>query len=487
MESFVGPEILEIPNGKLMGFLESHKGLREYDFYLRDLIRSKEHILSPAEENILALAGDATGGTKDIFRMLYYADIKFPTITDENGDKIELKSPNREVRRNASKAFNEAYELYFNTIGAALTSTVKNNWFYAQARNYNSAMEHTLDGNNIPTSVVNGLVEAVNANLGPLHKWMSIRKKVMGLDELHGYDTNVPLVPEAEKKITFDEAKGILADGLRPMGEEYLANLKMGLNSGWIDVYETEGKRGGGYKWGSYATHPYILMNYNDNIEGLFTLSHEMGHALHGYYSQRAQNYRNYQYATFVAEVASTTNETIMIRYMINKAKDKQEKMSLLYHFIDDFVGSFYFQTLLTEFELTIHKTVESGEALSAERMKQLYMELYQKYWGPEMVMDEWGGWGGMRVPHFFTHRPYYVFQYATSHAAALALSQKIVDGDKNILKKYHEFLTWGGNDYPVEQLKKVGVDMTTPEPVDAAAALFAELVDEMEKLLMEN
>ena len=495
-ESFIDPEILEIPDEKLMGFLKSHKGLKEYDFYLKDLIRSKDHILSPAEENILALAGNATGGTKDIFRMLYYADIKFPTVTDENGDEIELtrqrygeilKSPNRDVRRNASKAYNEAYELYFNTIGAALSSTVKNNWFYAQARNYDSALEHTLDNNNIPPSVVTGLVEAVNANLAPLHKWMSIRKKVMGLDELHGYDTNVPLVPDADKKITFDDAKKILAEGLKPMGESYLADLKMGLNAGWIDVYETEGKRGGGYKWGSYSTHPYILMNYNDKIEGLFTLSHEMGHAMHSFYSQKAQTYRNSHYATFVAEVASITNETIMIRYMIKNAKDKKEKMSLLYHFIDEFIGTFYFQTLLTEFELAIHKTVESGEALSAEGMKELYKDLYRKYWGPEMVMDEWGGWGAMRMPHFFTHRPYYVFQYATSQAAALALSKKIVDGDKETITKYLEFLTWGGNDYPVEQLKKIGVDMSTPGPVNDAAALFAELVDEMEQLLDEN
>ncbi|MEE9552990.1 MAG: oligoendopeptidase F [candidate division Zixibacteria bacterium] len=495
-ESYIGPEILEIPSEKLMDFLSSHKGLKEYSFYLEDLIRTKKHILSPAEESILALAGDATGGTKDIFRMLYYADIKFPTVVDENGDEIELtrqryseilKSPNREVRRNASKAYNKAYEIYFNTIGAALTSKVKINWFYAQVRKYNSALAHTLDDNNIPPSVVTGLVDAVNANLAPLHKWMSIRKKVMGLDELHGYDTNVPLVPDADKKITFDDAKKILAEGLKPMGKDYLADLKMGLNSGWIDVYETEGKRGGGYKWGSYSTHPYILMNYNDNIEGLFTLSHEMGHAMHSFYSQKARTYRNSHYATFVAEVASITNETIMIRYMINNAKDKQEKMSLLYHFIDEFIGTFYFQTLLTEFELAIHNTVESGEALSAEGMKQLYTDLYQKYWGPEMVMDEWGGWGAMRMPHFFTHRPYYVFQYATSHAAALALSKKIVDGDKETRKKYLEFLTWGGNNYPVEQLKKVGVDMTTPGPINDTAALFSELVDEMEQLLDEN
>ncbi len=496
MESFIDPEILEIPDEKLKGFLESHGGLKTYKFYLENLIRSKEHILSPEEENILALAGNATGGTKDIFRMLYYADVKFPTVTDENGDEIELtreryreilESPDREVRKNASKAYNEAYQKYFNTLGAALAATAKNNWFYAQARNYSSCLEHSLDDDNIPTSVVTGLVEAVNANLEPLHKWMSIRKRVLGIDELHGYDRSVPLVPEAKEKILYGQANEILIEGLKTMGKSYMSDLEKGLKAGWIDVYETEGKRGGGYHWGSYATHPYILMNFNDNIDGLFTLAHEMGHAMHSFYAKKNQTYRNSQYATFVAEVASTTNETILIKDLIKNTKDKKKKMYLLNHFIEEIIGVFYVQTMFTEFELAVHETIEKGEALSAEGLKQMYSDLSRKYWGPEYVIDEWGGWGGMRIPHYFTHRPYYVFQYATSFAAALAISQKILDGDTKARDHFIEFLAWGGNDYPVAQLRKIGIDMTTPGPVNDAIALFSELVDEMERLLDEG
>ncbi len=254
----------------------------------------------------------------------------------------------------------------------------------------------------------------------------------------------------------------------------------------WSSGYETEAKRGGGYHWGSYATHSYILMNYNDNIDGLFTLAHEMGHAMHSFYAKRNQTYRNSHYATFVAEVASTTNETILIKDLIKNTKDKKKKMYLLNHFIKEIIGVFYVQTMFTEFELAVHETIEKGEALSAEGLKQMYSDLSQKYWGPEYVIDEWGGWGGMRIPHYFTHRPYYVFQYATSFSAALAISQKILDGDTKARDQFIEFLAWGGNDYPVAQLQKIGIDMTTPEPVNDAIALFSELVDEMEILLDE-
>jgi oligoendopeptidase F len=428
--------------------------------------------------------------------MLYYADIKFPTVKDENGNDIELtrqryseilKSPDREVRRNASKAYNEAYFRYFNGLGATLATKAKSDWFYAQTRHYNSCLEQTLDSDNIPVSVVTNLIDAVNANLAPLHKWVALRKKVMGLDELHGYDTNVPLVPEAEEKIQYDKAKSLVMEALKPMGQAYGKDLAMGLNAGWIDVYETEGKRSGGYKWGSYATHPYILMNYNDNIENVFTLAHEMGHALHSFNSQKKQTYRNAGYATFVAEVASMTNEAIMIDYMIRSTDDKKKKMYLLSQQIEDFIGGFYFQALLTEFELAVHTAVEKGEALSAESMRKLYRELYQKYWGPDLIIDDWADWGGIRVPHFVNHKPYYVFQYSTSAAAAMAVSKRIMSGDEEFRDDYLTFLTWGGNDYPVEQLKKIGVDMTSPEPVDDAIAAFSDMVDEMETLLTEN
>jgi len=495
IESYINPEILQIPEETLRGYIKSYPGLKEYEFFIEDLLRSKAHILSPEEETILAKAGNATAGVEDIFTMIYYADIKFPTIKDENGNEIELtrqryseilKSPNREVRRNASQAYNEAYFKYFNSLGATLSTKVRGDWFYSDSRHYSTCLENALDGDNIPNTVVTNLIKAVNDNLAPLHKYIALRKKVMGLDELHGYDTNVPLVPEAEQKITFDEARELVKDALKPMGKTYGKDLAMGLSSGWIDVYETEGKRSGGYNWGSYSTHPYILMNYNNNMEEVFTLAHEMGHAIHSYYSKRTQNYRNSGYATFVAEVASTTNETIMINYMIDHAKDKKKKMYLLSQQIEEFIGGFYFQTLLTEFELAIHTAVENGEALSAEGMRKTYRDLYQKYWGSDLVIDDWADWGGIRVPHFVTHRPYYVFQYSTSAAAAQAISKKIMAGDKKFRDNYLEFLTWGGSDYPVNELKRIGVDMTSPQPVDDAIAAFSGWVDELDKLLTE-
>jgi oligoendopeptidase F len=496
IESYINPEILEIPDEKLMGFLNSDKRMGIYRFFIEDLIRSKEHILSPKEERILALAGNATSGTANIFSLMYNADVKFPTIIDPEGNEIQItrqrfqeimKSQDRDFRREAHKKYNDALYAYFNSFGAILASTVNNNWFYAQARNYNSCLENALDNHNIPPAVLTNLVDAVNANFEPLHKWMAIRKRIMGLDELHGYDTSVPLVPEADRKIPFDEAKQLVAKALEPMGKQYDGDLVRGMNSRWIDVYETEGKQSGGYNWGSYATHPYVLMNYNDEITNVFTLAHEMGHAIHGYYSRKAQPYRNSHASLFVAEVASITNESMLMDYMLKNAKDKKEKMYLLDFFIEEIINTFYFQTLLTEFEMEIYRTVENGGALSSESMRQMYTDLSEKYWGPDFVVDEWGGWGGIRVPHFNGHRPYYVYVYATGFASAQSISKRILDGDKDTRRKYLEFLSSGGNDYPVDQMKKVGVDLTTPEPVNATIAVFSNLVDEMEKLLDES
>lgn len=496
IESFINPEILEIPSEKLEGFLNSDKRMEIYRFFIEDLIRSKKHILSPPEERILALAGNATSGPGHIFSLMYNADVKFPTITDPEGNEVQItrermqeimKSPNRDYRREASKKYNEALYAYFNSFGAILASTVNDNWFYAQARDYNSCLENALDNNNIPPAVLTNLIDAVNANLEPLHKWMSIRKRILGVDELHGYDTSVPLVPDVDRKIPFDEAKELVAKALKPMGDQYDKDIIMGMNSRWIDVYETEGKQSGGYNWGSYSTHPYVLMNYNDEIINVFTLAHEMGHAIHGYYSRRSQPYRNSHTTLFVAEVASTTNESMLMDYMLNHAKSKKERMYLLDYFIEEIINTFYFQTLLTEFEMKIYDTVEKGGALSSESMRQMYTDLSRKYWGPDYVEDSWGGWGGIRVPHFNTHRPFYVYVYATGFASAQSISKRILAGDKKTKQEYLAFLNSGGSDYPVNQMKAVGVDLTTPEPVNATIAVFSNLVDEMEKLLDEK
>ena len=494
IESFIDPEILSIPDDRLMGFLKDNPDLKDYRFYIEDLIRSKAHILSSGEEQILALASNATRGPRDIFGMIDNADIKFPSVTDDKGDKIELtheryydllESTDRRVRLDANKAYNESYMTYFNTLGATLSSSVIGDWFYAQARHYDTCLEYKLDGDNIPVSVFDGLIEAVDANLEPLHKWTSLRKKILGLDEIHPYDLYVPLVPEAKEVITYDEAVKTVIEGLQPLGKSYLKDFRKGFDSGWIDVYETQGKSSGAYSWGSYSTHPYVLLNYNDNLESMFTVAHEMGHAMHSYYSKKTQPYINSGYATFVAEVASTTNESTLLKYLLDKTKDKKKKMYLLNYYIQQIIGTFYTQVMFSEFELAIHQEVEKGGALSAKSMRQMYRDIYQKYWGPELVIDEWNDIGGLRIPHFY--RSYYVFQYATSYAAAQAISQRIMAGDKKFLEEYLEFLTWGGNDYPVNQLQKIGIDMTTPDAVDATIRRFAGLVDEMEKLLAEN
>jgi len=492
--AFIEPEILSIPDATLKSFLAQNASLKPYEFKINDLIRSKAHILSAGEEEILAMAGPVTQGPENIFDMTYLADVQFPTIVDDKGDSVKisrgrfsrmLESPDRDFRRRAHKAYNEAYQPYFNTFGATLASLVNCDWFYTQARKYNTCLEYKLDDNNIPVVVYDNLVSAVNANLAPLHKWVSLRKKVMGLDEIHAYDLSVPLVPKEKKDVPYDEALTNILKGLKPLGDKYLKDMKNGFDSGWIDVYETEGKYSGGYCWGTYVTHPFILLNYNNSIEEMFTVAHEMGHALHRNYSYENQPYPTAFYTIFVAEVASTVNEALLINYLIDHAKTDDEKLYLLTYYIEQILGAFYFQVMYSDFEKAIHEVVEQGGALSAESMKEIYQEQYKKYWGSELVSDEWGGWGGLRVPHFYTS--YYVYQYSTSYAAAQAISQKILAGDKKTRDKFLEFLTWGGNDYPVEQLKKMGVDMTKPDAINATIDLFGRLVDRAEKLLLKS
>ncbi len=488
--AFIEPEILKIPDDKLKKFLKKEKSLKPYEFSINDLIRSKAHILSEEEEAILAMAGPVTQGFENIYDMIYLADVKFPMIADENGDSVQLsrgrfskimESPDRDYRRRAHKVFNDTYQPYYNAFGATLASSVNSDWFYAQARNYESCLDYRLDNYNIPREVYDNLVNAVNANLEPLHKYVALRKKIMGLDEIHGYDLSVPLVPDAKKEIEFDQATQIILEGLKPLGKKYINDLKDGFEGGWIDVYETQGKYSGGYCWGTYITHPFILLNYNNSREEMFTVAHEMGHALHRNYSYENQPYPTAFYTLFVAEVASTVNESILINYLIKNASTPDEELSLLVHYIEQILGTFYFQVMFSEFEKEIHETVEQGGALSAESMEKMYTDIRAKYWGPELVQDEWGGWGGLRVSHFY--RSFYVYQYATSYAAAQLISARILSGDTNFRDNYLEFLGSGGNDYPVEQLRKIGVDMTDPEVINNTLQIFENLVDQAETL----
>jgi oligoendopeptidase F len=492
--SFIDPEILAMDTAKLIGFINSDPGLKVYTFYIRDLIRSKAHILSDKEEAILAAAGPVLGAPSRIFTMIDDADISFGTIKDENGNDIELtperygallEGQDRRVRRDAANRYNETYLKYINGLGASLASSVKKDYFLATTRKYPTCLENSLDANNIPISVFKNLIAAANANLEPLHKWTSIRKKMLKLDTVFTYDLSATLMKEKPREYTWDEAKALVLTGLTPLGKPYLENFRKGLDGGWIDVYETDGKGSGAYCWGTFTSHPYLLMNYSGSLDGVFTLAHEMGHAMHHDYTNKNEPYQYSGHSLFTAEVASTCNEAVLMKYMIANAKDKQEKLYLLTKYIEQIIGTFYTQLMFSEFELAIHERVEQGGSLSVDFFRKTYRDIYQKYWGPDLVIGPNNDLGGMRISHFY--REYYVYQYATCYAAAQVLSEKIVNKEKGALDTYYRFLQTGTSDYPVEVLKKAGVDMTTPEPVARTIKLFGDLVDQVDKLLSEK
>jgi len=492
--SFIRPEIISIPNQTLTSYLSSSDKLKVYEFYIDKIMRLKAHILSPKEEGILALSRIATRGPSNIFDMLDNADIEYPAIKDENGRNFQLtkeryykllESPDRRIRRDASKAYNEAYLAYVNTLGATLGASVNTDWFYAQARGYKSTLEADLDDDNIPASVFDNLIATVDASLPMVHKWTALRKRYFKLDKIYPYDLNVPFVPEASIEIPYDSAVGIVMKAIEPLGDQYAKDIRAGFKAGWVDVYETEGKQSGAYSWGAYSTHPYVLLNYNNSTENVFTVAHEMGHAMHSFYTHKSQPYIYEDYSTFVAEVASTSNEALLIHYLLNNTTDKKQKLYLLNYYIEQILGTFYTQVMFSEFEKAIHDVVERGGALSAESMRKIYGDLYQKYWGPDLTMEEWHNLGCLRIPHFYGS--YYVFQYATSYAAAHALTQNILSGEPKARERYLNLLASGGNDYPVELLKKAGVDMTQPQAVDATVKLFGDLVNQVEKLIQEQ
>ena len=494
--SFVEPEILAIGKDDLLSTLQTTPELDLYRFYLEDLIRQNEHVLSAEEEAILALAGPVAGAPRKIFTRLEDADLNFGSIYDEDSNLVELttgrygqfmQSTDRRVRKDSRNAFNQAYLNLQNTLAATLESSVRKDYFYSQARDYNSCLEMSLDANNIPTSVFHNLLEAVNNQIEVYQKWTTVQKRILGYDTLQTWDSYVPLVADVDRKFTYEEATEMMFEGLKPLGDKYLADLKLGLapGAGWVDVYETEGKGGGAYSWGTYTSHPYILMNWVGTLDNVFTLAHEFGHAMHSYNVNKNEPYVYEGYSLFVAEVASTCNEAIMMKYMLENTTDKKEKMYLLNYYIQQISGTFYTQAMFSEFEIAIHDRIEKGEAVSAEYFRKTYRDIFQKYRGPDLFLGENEDIGGMRISHFY--RQYYVYQYAVGYAAAQALSQKILAGDKDALEAYMTFLSTGASDYPVEILKRAGVDVTTPEPFIATINLFSELVDEMARLLDES
>jgi len=492
--AYIEPEILTIPDATLKSFLAGDPKLATYKFYLDDIIRRKAHIKSPDVEEVLALAAPVTDGPRNMFNMIDNADIKYPNIKDEDGQEIELtrgraglimESPNRDLRRRTSQAISDVYQNYKNSLAAALSASVDGDIFYTKARGYNTCLERALDGDSIPQEVFFNLIKAASNNLAPLHKYMALRKKVLAVDTLFGFDLGVPLVPEYKMHFTYEQAEQAVLDGLKPLGPVYLKDVQTVLDSRWIDVYETQGKESGGYTWGSYMVHPVMLLNFNGTLGEVFTLAHEMGHVMHNYYSYRNEPYIYAGHSLFTAEVASTCNEAIMIKYMLAHAKDKNEKLYLLNYYIDQIIGTFYTQVWFAEYELKIHQTVEQGGALSTDSLRQFYRQIYQKYYGPDIYIPPDRDLGGLRIDHFY--RMYYVYQYATSYAASQMLSAKILAGDKKAVKAYNEFIKTGSSAYPVDILKKAGVDMTTTAPFDNTIKIFSQLVDKYEKLLTKK
>ena len=488
--SYIEPEILAIPEEKLEEMMKD-EGLRKYETYFRRLLRRKEHILSKEMEELLAGVDEVAEGPKDTFMMFNNADIKFPVIKGEDGEPIEithgkyvklLESQNREVRKAAFEGLYESYGKFKNTLAATYRANVKQAGFFAKARKYESSLKAALAGSHIPVEVYDSLIESVHAHLPALHEYVKVRKEKLGVEELHMYDLYVPMVGEADKKIPYEEAKEIVLNGLAPLGEDYLELLKKGFNEGWIDVYENEGKRSGAYSWGAYGTHPYVLLNYQDNLNNVFTLAHEMGHALHSYHSDETQDYIYAGYKIFVAEVASTCNEALLIRYLLDHSKDDKEKAYLLNYFLEQFRSTLFRQTMFAEFEKLAHAKSEAGETLTAEVLCDMYYDLNKKYFGDEIVVDKEIALEWSRIPHFYT--PFYVYQYSTGFSAAIAISSKILKGEPGIVEKYKKFLSSGSSLDCIDLLKICDVDMTTKEPVEEALKVFENTLEEFAKII---
>ena len=490
--SFETPEIMAISDESLDGFYTVYPKLERYRRYLTDLRRRKAHVLSPAEEKLLAAAGELALAPDNIYGMFADADISFPDAIDAEGKPHPLtqgtfvpcqESPDRVLRKSAYENLYRTFAKFKNTAAATLNAQNKQLKFFAEARKYNNAFEASLDRTNVPTSVYLNLIEAVHKNFDKMHRYVRLRKKLLGVDELHFYDVYTPLVADVDKKIPYSGAKQTIYDALAPLGDDYRKVLREGFDSRWIDVYQNVGKRSGAYSAGA-AVHPYVLMNYSGTLDSQFTLAHEMGHALHSYYSNKNQNSIDSDYVIFVAEVASTCNEALLMEYLLSKTTDKKERAYLINHFLDQFKGTLYRQTMFAEFELNIGRMVAEGKTLTADVLCDEYRRLNEAYYGPDMIVDDEIAMEWARIPHFYYN--YYVFQYATGYSAAIALSRKILNEGETAVKDYLNFLSGGCSKSPIDLLKGAGVDMTSPAPVEEALQLFGTLLDEMEALMEE-
>ncbi len=494
--SFIRPEILSIPEPTLYKIISSLEGLKVYKHSIEELIRTKLHVLPKEQEEILALSGEVLTVPYTAYSMFTNADMKFDSVKDVNGNDTEMShakfyaamyEKDRRFRRDSFFSYFKPYKEYINTITTLFYGNIKARIFNSRIRKYGSAREASLDVNNIPESVYDNLIAAVNENLAPLHRWGEIKKRMLGIDELHPYDVYVSLVNEVEG-VTYDyeHAKQLVKNSLHPLGEVYLEALDKAFNNRWIDVYETPAKRSGAYSSGtSYGVHPYVLLNWTDLLNDVFTLSHEMGHNMHSYFTGLSQPFPYSNYTIFLAEVASTFNESLLLDYLIKNSGSEHEKLYLLEKYINNITTTFYRQTMFAELEMEVYKEAEKGTALTSDQLRQMYRTIYQKYWGPSMIMNEEEEYTWARIPHFFYN--FYMFQYATGFAASEVLANKVMNGGKDAVEKYLNFLKAGSSDYSINILKSAGVDMNSPEPVIATTQKMNSLLDEFEKIIEGN
>jgi len=486
--SFVEPEILAIDEAKLDEFYKENEGLEFYRKQIEETQRLKPHTLSAEMEKLMALTTEMSQTASETFGILDNANMVFPEVMDEEGEKVRLshgryipilQSSNREARKDAFEKYYQTYKQFLNTYASLYNGQVKQLIFHATARKYENTLEAAVTPNNVPPVVYHNLVDTVNKNLDKLHRYVSIRKKLLGYDELHMYDIYTPMIGGVAKKYTFDEAKELCLNALEPLGEDYVSVVKEGFENRWIDVYENQGKRSGAYSAGAYGTHPYVLMNFNGSLDDVFTLIHEMGHAMHSYLSNANQPYIYSEYTIFVAEVASTCNEVLLLEYLLSHTDDEKERAYLLNHYLDMFKGTLFRQTQFAEFEMETNKIAETGEGLNADNLSELYLEINKKYYGDDMISDELIAYEWARIPHFYYN--FYVYQYATSFSAAVAIAHEILKDNENVVPKYKEFLSGGCSKSPLDLLRGVGVDLETCAPIQEALDVMGEVLTEME------
>ena len=489
--SFIDPEILACEETKLNEFYNSEPKLDLYKIQIKEIQRLKAHTLSAEMEKVVAMTAEMSNTSSEVYEAFTNVDMKFPAIKDENGEEVELThgrfvpflmSSDRRVRQDAFKAYYDTMKGYINTLAASYSGEVKQRVFHSRVRGYASNLEAAVDGNNVSPEVYENLVKTVNANLDKLHAYVSLRKKCLGLDELHMYDIYTPMISDVAKKVSYKEAQETICKALAVLGDDYVELLKEGFANRWIDVYENKGKQGGAYSATAYGCHPYMLLNYNDTFDDMFTTAHEMGHSMHSHYSNSSQPYIYSNYKIFVAEVASTCNEILLLEYLLKNTTDKKERAYLLNHYLDSFKGTVYRQTQFAEFEKITNELVENGDSLNAENLSSIYKDINQRYYGPDMISDDEIAYEWARIPHFYYN--FYVYQYATSFCAAVAIAEMILTEGEPAVARYKKFLSSGCTDAPVELLKIAGVDLTTPAPIQAALAKMGEIVEELSLLV---